>query len=78
MMENRVFVRDVLKILSLCLLKGEVLRGSLEYRFGIGFLGFVFRVFDRLRKKFYVNSIQNCFAQDRSLSIKSALPCGAS
>ena len=77
-LKNRVPARDVLKISSMCLLKGEVLGGSFWYRFGIGFLGFVLRVFDRLRKEFYTNSILNCFAQDRSLSTKIALPRGAS
>ena len=49
-LNNCVFARDVLKISLMCLLKGEVLGRSFWYRFGVGFLGLVFRVFDRLRK----------------------------
>ena len=49
-LENCGPARDVLKIMSVCLLKGEVLGGSFWYRFGIGFLGFALRAFDRLRK----------------------------
>ena len=73
-LKNRVPARDVLKISSICRLKGEVLGGS--------FLGFVLRVLDhqldRLRKNVYTHSILNCFAQDPCLSIKIALPCVAS
>ena len=77
-LKNRVPARDVVKTSSIYLLKGEILGRSFWYRIDIGFLDFAIWIFDRLRKDFYINSIPNYFAQDRSLLIKIALPCGTS
>ena len=41
---NRAPLRDVFEILSICLIKEDVLGGMFRYRIGIGFARFVVRI----------------------------------